>query len=89
MPVKTAVENGMELFGKLEVVFAQQDLRQDYPRLDSTPNMVSIQNQVVGLDDRDLSAFVGELSGVAVQRKRCKPSHCLIVELKIAVLMRR
>ena len=89
MPVKTAVENGMELFGKLEVVFAQQDLRQDYPRLDSTPNMVSIQNQVVGLDDRDLPAFVGELSGVAVQRKRGKPSHCLIVKLKVAVLMGR
>ena len=89
MPVKTAVENGMELFGKLEVVFAQQDLTQDYPRLDSTPNMVSIQNQVVGLDYRDLSAFVGELSGVAVQGKRGKPSHCLIVELKVAVLMGR
>ena len=89
MPVKAAVENGMELFGKLEVVFAQQDLRQDYPRLDSTPNMVSIQNQVVGLDDRDLPAFVGELSGVAMQGKRGKPSHCLIVEFKIAVLMGR
>ena len=79
----------MELFGKLEVVFAQQDLRQDYSRLDSAPNMVSIQNQVVGLDDCDLPAFVGELSGVAVQGKRGKPSHCLIVELKVAVLMRR
>ena len=89
MPVKTAVENGMELFGKLEVVFAQQDLRQDYPRLDSAPNMVNIQNQVVGLDDCDLPAFVGELSGVAVQGKRGKPSHCLIVELKVAVLMGR
>ena len=89
MPVKAAVENGMELFGKLEVVFAQQDLRQDYPRLDSTPNMVSIQNQVVGLDDRDLPAFVGELSGVAMQGKRGKPSHCLIVKLKVAVLMGR
>ena len=89
MPVKTAVENGMELFGKLELVFAQQDLRQDYSRLDSAPNMVSIQNQVVGLDDCDLSPFVGELSGVAVQGKRGKPSHCLIVELKVVVLMGR
>ena len=51
--------------------------------------MVSIQNQVVGLDDCDLPAFVGELSGVAVQGKRGKPSHCLIVELKVAVLMGR
>ena len=51
--------------------------------------MVSIQNQVVGLDDRDLPAFVGELSGVAMQGKRGKPSHCLIVEFKIAVLMGR